>query len=217
MLDTPFFATLKAQSLSTAHLLAFFGDYYSIVKTSYRMLALGIVANPTRDTATLQHLANFLHTEAGGPVSHIEYYHRWVAEFDISLEALESWAPSQGARRFQTTLEGYFRRPVALDLLAVQLAVEDCAEALIAGLAAGFRKYEHSARGYGYLAAHILIENDEHGHSRWAMDALLKHGASAQSIQRLEAVYVAVYDAFMGVFDGVYARWLRLTPELQRA
>ena len=66
---------------------------------------------------------------------------------------------------------GYFSSNDSFVHRAAQLGLEDCAQVLIEGLDQGFKKYNVGTRAYGYLMIHLLLENDEDGHSRWAIDS----------------------------------------------
>jgi hypothetical protein len=103
---------------------------------------------------------------------------------------------------------GYFNSPSRFEKLVAQLAVEDCAEVLIQGLDRGFRQYEMPSRAYGYLAAHLLLENDEDGHSRWAIESLSREPELKDRLEEAHSIYESVYRAFCGVFDGVYRAWV---------
>jgi len=63
MLKEPFFAYIKKNRLTKADHKTFFTQYYTIVKTSYRMLAAGILSTPAEDTDTIEHLVRFLETD----------------------------------------------------------------------------------------------------------------------------------------------------------
>jgi len=209
MLNIPFFKSLKDKTLNDEEMRDFFLQYYSIVKTSYRMLAAGILSTQPEDTDAIAHLVRFLETESGGDPSHLTHYLRWAEYFGVGREELEKAQPNELSRAFEKTLMDYFSSSDSFIHRAAQLGLEDCAEVLIEGLDQGFKKYNISTRAYGYLMAHLLLENDEDGHSRWAMDSLVNAPGLTARRDELETVYHRVYDAFEGVFNGIYAEWQR--------
>jgi len=101
----------------------------------------------------------------------------------------------------------YFSSNDSLVKQAAQVGLEDCAEVLIEGLDRGYKRYPMTAKAYGYLAIHRLLENDEEGHSRWAIDSIAKHPELFNRIDEVEKVYRRVYDIFSGVFQGIYEEW----------
>jgi pyrroloquinoline quinone (PQQ) biosynthesis protein C len=209
MLKRPFFVHLKKHRLNKEALKEFFSQYYSIVKTSYKMLAAGILSARPEETETIEHLVRFLETESGGHPNHLGYYIRWAEHFDVSVETLAAVRPNKKSKAFEDTLMSFFNSPDSLTKQAAQVGVEDCAEVLIEGLDRGFRKYPMPTRAYGYLAIHRLLENDEEGHSRWAIDSLAQCTDLRSRIGEVEAVHRKVYHAFVGVFDGIYEAWVR--------
>jgi len=209
MLERPFFVHLKQYDLSPAELSEFFCQYYTIVKTSYRMLAAGILSTPAEDTDAVGHLVRFLETESGGEPNHLGYYLRWAEHFDVSEADLAAAQQHPQSRAFEETLMSDFASTDSFIKRAAQLGVEDCAEVLIDGLDQGFKRYPITTRAYGYLMAHLLLENDEDGHSRWAIDSLADAPELPARLEELEAVHQRVYNAFVGVFDGIYEAWHR--------
>jgi pyrroloquinoline quinone (PQQ) biosynthesis protein C len=209
MLDTPFFVHIKQHRLGDRELRDFFLQYYSIVKTSYRMLAAGILSTAPEDADAIGHLVRFLETESGGDPSHLTHYLRWAEYFGVSRADLAAAAPNERSKAFEDTLMGYFSSTDSFVHKAAQLGLEDCAEVLIEGLDQGFRNHQMTTRSYGYLMIHLLLENDEDGHSRWAIDSLAEAPELDQRWDEVEAVYSGVYDAFEGVFNGIYAAWQR--------
>jgi pyrroloquinoline quinone (PQQ) biosynthesis protein C len=208
MLEIPFFKHIKQQRLSSAELRKFFCQYYSIVKTSYRMLAAGILNATPEDTDAIRHLVRFLETESGGNPSHLALYLRWAEYFGVSKADLAEATPSRLSRAFENTLMGYFSSNDGFIHKAAQLGLEDSAQVLITGLHEGFKQYNVTARGYGYLMIHLLLENDEDGHSRWAIDALCEAPDLFDRLDELRTVYTRVYEAFEGVFNGIYDTWM---------
>ncbi|MDE1147114.1 MAG: iron-containing redox enzyme family protein [Azospirillaceae bacterium] len=211
MLRIPFFVELKDRALNQDEMRDFFLQYYSIVKTSYRMLAAGILNAQPEDTDTIGHLLRFLDTESGGETNHLTHYLRWAEHFGVSVEDLASSQPNQTSRAFDEILMGYFSTNDSFVHRAAQLGLEDCAQVLIEGLDQGFRKYDIPTRAYGYLMIHLLLENDEDGHSRWAIDSLAGAPDLAARRQELEAIYNRVYGAFENVFNGIHEEWQRRT------
>ena len=211
MLRVPFFVDLKNNRLSDEEMRAFFLQYYSIVKTSYRMLAAGILSSQPEDVDSIGHLLRFLDTESGGETSHLTHYLRWAEHFGVSAEDLASAQPNEKSRAFEDVLMGYFSTNDSFVHRAAQLGLEDCAQVLIEGLDQGFRKYEIPTRAYGYLMVHLLLENDEDGHSRWAIDSLAKSPSLASRLDELETIYNHVYEAFENVFNGIHDDWQRRT------
>ena len=63
---------------------------------------------------------------------------------------------------------------------------------------------------------HLLLENDEDGHSRWAIDSLASAPDLQSRLNEFEAVYRRVYEAFVGVFNGIYAAWTRPAHAIAR-
>jgi pyrroloquinoline quinone (PQQ) biosynthesis protein C len=208
MLEIPFFVDLKRRRLSDQELHEFFCQYYSIVKTSYRMLAAGILNTAPEDTDAIGHLVRFLETESGGNPSHLTHYLRWAEHFGVSKAELAAAQPNEHSRAFEDTLMGFFSSHDSFIHRAAQLGLEDCAEVLIDGLDQGFKKYEITTRAYGYLMIHLLLENDEDGHSRWAIDSLINAPGLADRLDELETIYHCVYRAFEGVFNGIHQRWI---------
>jgi pyrroloquinoline quinone (PQQ) biosynthesis protein C len=209
MLDIPFFRHLKNNRLDDQQMRDFFCQYYSIVKTSYRMLAAGILNTEPEDTDAIAHLVRFLETESGGDPSHLTHYLRWAEYFGVMKADLATARSNERSRAFEDILMGYFSSHDSFIHRAAQLGLEDCAEVLIEGLDQGFRKYDVSTRAYGYLMIHLLLENDEDGHSRWAIDSLVNAPDLPDRLEELETVYHRVYDAFEGVFNGIYDEWQR--------
>jgi pyrroloquinoline quinone (PQQ) biosynthesis protein C len=207
MLDLPFFRHIVRNRLDSAQLRVFFTQYYSIVRTSYRMLAAGILSAPPEDTFTVEHQVRFLYTEAGGTPTHLGYYLRWAEAFGVSASDLAAGPLGEEAQKFEATLMDIYMSQDSFGKLTAQLATEDCAEVLIEGLNEGFRQYSLNARAYGYLAAHLLLENDEDGHSRWAIDSLSRYPNLGKRFGELEESYYRVYTAFAGVFEGIYRQW----------
>lgn len=207
MLKRPFFVHLKSHRLKQEAFKEFFCQYYSIVKTSYKMLAAGILSTKPEETETIEHLVRFLETESGGHPNHLGYYLRWAEHFNVSAETLGAAKPNKKSLAFEETLMSFFHSPDGLIKQAAQVGVEDCAEVLIDGLDRGFRKYPMPTRAYGYLAIHRLLENDEEGHSRWAIDSLAESADLRGRIDEVEAIHRRVYAAFVGVFDGIYDAW----------
>jgi pyrroloquinoline quinone (PQQ) biosynthesis protein C len=211
MLQIPFFAYLKDNRLNDQQMRDFFCQYYSIVKTSYRMLAAGILNTQPEDTESIGHLVRFLETESGGDVSHLTHYLRWAEHFGIGKADLAAARPNQLSRAFEETLMGYFSSNDSFVHRAAQLGLEDCAQVLIEGLDQGFKKYNVATRAYGYLMIHLLLENDEDGHSRWAIDSLVNAPNLEDRVDELGTIYHRVYDAFEGVFNGIYNEWQQRT------
>jgi pyrroloquinoline quinone (PQQ) biosynthesis protein C len=207
MLERPFFVHIKKNRLSKAELKEFFCQYYSIVKTSYRMLAAGILSSKPEDTNTVEHLVRFLETESGGHPTHLGYYLRWAEHFGASADDLATVRPNKKSQQFEDVLMAFYETPDSLIKQAAQVGVEDCAEVLIEGLDRGFKKYPMPTRAYGYLAIHRLLENDEEGHSRWAIDSLAEAPDLMERLGEVESVHRRVYEAFTGVFDGIYEAW----------
>jgi pyrroloquinoline quinone (PQQ) biosynthesis protein C len=137
------------------------------------------------------------------------YYLRWAEHFDVSEADLAAAQQHPQSRAFEETLMSYFASTDSFIKRAAQLGVEDCAEVLIDGLDQGFKRYPITTRAYGYLMAHLLLENDEDGHSRWAIDSLADAPELPARLEELEAVHQRVYNAFVGVFDGIYEAWHR--------
>jgi pyrroloquinoline quinone (PQQ) biosynthesis protein C len=94
MLQIPFFVYLKDNRLNDQQMRDFFCQYYSIVKTSYRMLAAGILNTQPEDTESIGHLVRFLETESGGDVSHLTHYLRWAEHFGIGAADLAAARPT---------------------------------------------------------------------------------------------------------------------------
>ena len=207
MLERPFFVHIKKNRLSKEELKEFFCQYYSIVKTSYRMLAAGILSSLPEDTNTVENLVRFLETESGGHPNHLGYYLRWAEHFGVSAKDLAAAKPNKKSKAFEDVLMSFYETPDSLIKQAAQVGVEDCAEVLIEGLDRGFKKYPMPTRAYGYLAIHRLLENDEEGHSRWAIDSLSEAPDLKQRLSEVESVHRRVYEAFTGVFDGIYEAW----------
>lgn len=207
MLERPFFVHIKKNRLSKAELREFFCQYYSIVKTSYRMLAAGILSAKPEDTNTIEHLVRFLETESGGHPNHLGYYLRWAEHFGVNVDELAAVRPNKKSQKFEDVLMSFYETPDSLIKQAAQVGVEDCAEVLIEGLDRGFKKYPMPTRAYGYLAIHRLLENDEEGHSRWAIDSLAEAPDLLERLDEVESVHRRVYEAFTGVFDGIYEAW----------
>ena len=207
MLDTPFFVHIRKNRLSKDELKEFFCQYYSIVKTSYRMLAAGILSARPEDTNTVEHLVRFLETESGNHPNHLGYYLRWAEHFGVSADDLASTKPNKKSRQFEDVLMAFYETPDSLVKQAAQVGVEDCAEVLIEGLDRGFKKYPMPTRAYGYLAIHRLLENDEEGHSRWAIDSLAEAPDLFERLDEVEDIHRRVYEAFTGVFAGIYEAW----------
>jgi len=209
MLEIPFFVHLKQHRLSQPEFHEFFCQYYSIVKTSYQMLAAGILSTAPEDTDAIEHLVRFLETESGGDPNHLAYYLRWAEHFGVSKADLTAAQPNKLSREFEETLMGFFSTSDSFIQKAAQVGLEDCAEVLIEGLNQGFKVYPMTTRANGYLMAHLLLENDEDGHSRWAIDSLASAPDLQSRLNEVEAVYRRVYEAFVGVFNGIYAAWTR--------
>ncbi|MDB5072249.1 MAG: hypothetical protein JWM87_3360 [Candidatus Eremiobacteraeota bacterium] len=207
LLEIPFFKHIKEQRLSDAELREFFLQYYSIVKTSYRMLAAGILNAKPEDTDSILHLVRFLDTESGGVPSHLAHYLRWAESFGVTKADLAAAQPNERSRAFEDTLMGYFSSNDSFVHKAAQLGLEDSAEVLIEGLDEGFKHYPMSTRTYGYLMIHLLLENDEDGHSAWAIESLAEDPDLFRRRDEVEAVYTNVYKAFEGVFNGIYDAW----------
>lgn len=207
MLERPFFVHIKKNRLSKEELKGFFCQYYSIVKTSYRMLAAGILSSIPEDTNTVEHLVRFLETESGGHPNHLGYYLRWAEHFGVTADDLAAVRPNQKSQTFEDVLMSFYQTPDSLIKQAAQVGVEDCAEVLIEGLDRGFKKYPMPTRAYGYLAIHRLLENDEEGHSRWAIDSLAEAPDLMERLSEVESVHRCVYEAFTEVFDGIYEAW----------
>ena len=212
MLQRPFFTHITHTPMTEDELRTFFRQYYVIVRTSYRMLAAGILSAPSSDVNMIVHLVRFLETESGGVPNHLAYYHRWAEAFGVTLDDLESarWNPHSQA--FEDLLMECFNTTDSHTKLSAQLAVEDCAAVLIEGLDQGFRHFRMTSRTYGYLAAHRLLENDEDGHSRWALDELARSSDLDRRFAEVETCYQRVYQAFVNVFDGIYDEWQRVRP-----
>jgi len=206
MLEGPFFQHLEKFALNDTQMQTFFVDYYSIVRTSYRMLAAGILSANAENIETIQHLVEILSSESGEP-NHMELYFRWASHFDITMVDLQTARPNPSALVFEGVLMDYYSSRDDLTKLAAQLAVEDCAEVLIKGLDRGFRKYQLPTRAYAYLAAHLVIENDEEGHSRWCLNSLAKRSDVLDRFADVEHIYLRIYEAFCGVFNGIYQAW----------
>lgn len=207
MLERPFFVHIKKNRLSKAELKEFFCQYYSIVKTSYRMLGAGILSSKPEDTSTIEHLVRFLETESGGNPNHLGYYLRWAEHFGVSADDLATAKPNRKSQEFEDVLMSFYETPDSLIKQAAQVGVEDCAEVLIEGLDRGFKKYPMPTRAYGYLLVHRLLENDEEGHSRWAIDSLAEAPDLTERLGEVENIHRRVYDAFTGVFDGIHEAW----------
>lgn len=207
MLKEPFFAYIKRNRLTPEQHNEFFCQYYTIVKTAYRMLVAGILSTPPEDVDTTEHLVKFLETEAGGHPNHLGHYLRWADSFGVSQENLSSAAPNERSKDFEDTLMNYFSSTDKLVKQAAQVGLEDCAEILIDGLDKGYKKYPMTAKAYGYLAIHRLLENDEEGHSRWAIDSIAKNPELDTRLAEVEQIYNRVYDIFSGVFQGIYDAW----------
>jgi pyrroloquinoline quinone (PQQ) biosynthesis protein C len=207
MLQRPFFSHIEQTRMSREQLREFFLQYFSIVQTSWRMLAVGIATTPQAELDVVMHLVRFLETEAGGAPNHAGYYFRWAEAFGVSAEELLAVQPNNKSRAFEETLMGYFQTSDSLTKQAAQFGTEDCAEVLIDGLHKGFQWFPMNARAYGYLAIHRLLENDEEGHSRWAIDGLAKNPQLHARRDEIEGIYRSVYRAFTGVFDGIYEAW----------
>jgi pyrroloquinoline quinone (PQQ) biosynthesis protein C len=207
MLNIPFFVHIQRHRMTETELREFFFQYYSIVKTSYRMLAAGILNTAPEDAGAIRALVRFLDTESGGDPSHIMLYLRWVEHFGISPADLAAAKPNKQSRAFEDTLMDCFSSSDIVIHKAAQLGLEDSAEVLITGLNRGFKHYDLPPRAYGYLMAHMLLENDEDGHSRWAIDSLAETPHLSHRLDELETVYHRVYKAFEGVFNGVYETW----------
>jgi len=205
--DRPFFHYIRTHELTKEEHKKFFCQYYTIVCTSYRMLALGILHTRATSPSVITHLADFLWTESGDRVSHLEYYQRWAQAFGVSPVDLETTEFNETSANFERTLMSYFETEDDLPKLAAQLGVEDCAGILISGLNEGFKRYPMTPRAYAYLAAHLVLENDEDGHSRWAIDALAKYPNIAERFSEVEGIYRDVCAAFIAVFDGIYKEW----------
>lgn len=207
MIDEPFFKYIEQNTLTDEQHKEFFIQYYSIVKTSYRMLAAGILSSPPEDCDTVEHLVRFLETESGGHPNHLGHYLRWAQNFGVTPQDLSSGKPNARSQDFEDTLMNYFSGTDSLVKQAAQVGLEDCAEVLIDGLDRGYKKYPMNAKTYGYLAIHRLLENDEEGHSRWAIDSLATAPELHTRFDEVEKVYQRVYDIFSGVFQGVYETW----------
>jgi pyrroloquinoline quinone (PQQ) biosynthesis protein C len=207
MLERPFFVHIRKNRLSKDELKVFFCQYYSIVKTSYRMLAAGILSSVPEDTNTVEHLVRFLETESGGHPNHLGYYLRWAEHFGVSAKELAAVKPNKKSQAFEDILMSFYETPDSIIKQAAQVGVEDCAEVLIEGLDRGFKKYPMTTRAYGYLAIHRLLENDEEGHSRWAIDSLAEAPDLLARLDEVESVHRRVDEAFNGVFDGIYETW----------
>lgn len=208
MLSRPFFKYLERQHLPHAAMRQFFCQYYTIVKVSYRMLAAGVLSTAPEDGETIRHLVRLLETEAGGQPTHLGHYLRWAGAFGVTIADLAQTTPNAASCRFEDVMmTSYFSRD-SLPKLAAQASTEDCAAVLIEGLDRGFKKYPMSARTYAYLAIHRVLENDEDGHSRLAIDALAGRPNLLDRFDEVEAVYRQVYEAFTGVFDGIYEEWV---------
>src|SRR5215216_3153173 len=95
MLERPFFTHIKRNRLSKEELREFFCQYYSIVTTSYRMLAAGILSSKPEDTNTVENLVRFLETESGGHPNHLGYYLRWAEHFGVSAADLSAVTPNK--------------------------------------------------------------------------------------------------------------------------
>jgi pyrroloquinoline quinone (PQQ) biosynthesis protein C len=207
MLDTPFFKYIKRNRLTKEQHKVFFCQYYTIVRTSYRMLAAGILSTPPEESETIEHLVRFLETESGGHPNHLGHYLRWAQHFGVNVSDLASTVFNKKSREFEETLMGYFASPDGLTKQAAQLGLEDSAEVLIEGLDRGYKKYPMTAKAYGYLAVHRLLENDEEGHSRWAIDSLATNPETNNRLEEIETVCRRVYAVFDGVFQGIYETW----------
>jgi pyrroloquinoline quinone (PQQ) biosynthesis protein C len=207
MLSLPFFEYITHNVLTDAQLRTFFVQYYSIVRTSYRMLAAGILSATPEDTFSVAQQVRFLATEAGGDPTHLGYYLRWADAFGVTAADLGGGTLNSASKALEDTLMSIYASSDAFDKLAAQLATEDCAAVLIEGLNEGFRRYRLSARAYGYLAAHLLLENDEDGHSRWAIDALTECPNLDARMIDIERTYERVYSAFANLFNGIYDMW----------
>lgn len=199
---SPFFAALKNGTLNDQQLKLFFVDYYEIVKASYKMLASALVQIPTNNLPLIKYVMKFLETEAGGHVSHLEYYHIWVEEFGVSVDDLNGNKPSTAALKFSEVMMGIYSSGGATRILAAQLATEDSAEVLINSLSEGFFAKKMSHRAKAYLYSHLLLENDESGHSAWARDALCQSDCLEDNLALIEETMIQVTAAFKGVFDG---------------
>jgi len=207
MIQEPFFTYIEQNVLTDEQHKEFFVQYYSIVKTSYRMLAAGILSSEPEDCETVEHLVRFLETESGGHPNHLGHYVRWAQNFNVTPGDLSSGQANATSRDFDETLMNYFSASDSLVKQAAQVGLEDCAEVLIDGLDRGYKKYPMNAKAYGYLAIHRLLENDEEGHSRWAIDSLATAPELHERFDEVEVVYKRVYDIFSGVFQGVYDGW----------
>jgi len=207
MLETPFFRYIEKNELTPEQLRTFFQQYYVIVKTSYKMLAAGILHAPCDQPDLIIHLTKFLETESGGTPNHLVYYQRWADSFGVTVPTLEATQFNKRSREFEDTLMSYYATEDPLPMLAAQCGVEDCAAVLIEGLDRGFKRYPMNSRAYGYLAAHRLLENDEDGHSRWAIDSLARSDELRTRLDDVEKIYRRVDEAFVGVFDGIYEQW----------
>ena len=207
MLQLPFFVHIAKNQLTASQLRVFFTQYYCIVRTSFRMLAAGILSTPPEDVFTTEHQVRFLATEAGGNPTHLGYYLRWAEAFGVTTSDLVATQFNEKSTAFENVLMTIYSSSNSFDKLVAQLATEDCAAVLIEGLNEGFRTYRLNARAYGYLAAHLLLENDEDGHSRWAIDALGQCSDLTNRLSDVETTYIRVYDAFAGVFEGVFEDW----------
>ena len=207
MLKEPFFTHIKQNRLTAEQHKEFFGQYYTIVKTSYRMLAAGILSTPPEDADTIEHLVKFLETESGGHPNHLGHYLRWAASFGVTKDDLLAAKPNKKSRDFDDTLMTYFASSDSLVKQAAQVGLEDCAEVLIDGLDKGYKRYPMTAKAYGYLAIHRLLENDEEGHSRWAIDSIVENPELSSRLDEVVLVYNRVYDIFSGVFQGVHEAW----------
>jgi pyrroloquinoline quinone (PQQ) biosynthesis protein C len=211
MLRIPFFVELKNRRLYDHEMRDFFLQYYSIVKTSYRMLAAGILNSRPEDADSIRHLLRFLDTESGGETSHLTHYLRWAEHFGVSAADLAAAQPNGTSRAFEETLMGYYSTGDSFVHRAAQLGLEDSAQVLIEGLDQGFRQYNMPTRAYGYLMIHLLLENDEDGHSRWAIDSLAETSDLTDRLAELGTIYNRVYDAFENVFNGIHEDWHRRT------
>src|ERR1051325_4197454 len=90
MITEPFFTYLEQNVLTDEEHKEFFVQYYSIVKTSYRMLAAGILSSAPEDCDTVEHLVRFLETESGGHPNHLGHYLRWAQNFNVYPRDLSS-------------------------------------------------------------------------------------------------------------------------------
>jgi pyrroloquinoline quinone (PQQ) biosynthesis protein C len=205
--ESAFFQALSGNRLDESHLRIFFVDYYEVVKTSYRMLAASVSRVPSSETELIAYLMRFLETEAGGQPSHLILYHRWAEYFGFPVDSLLAAEAAPAAKAFSRTLMDIYSSGDKVRILAAQLAVEDCAEVLIAGLDDGFRQYGIPHTSYGYLYAHLLLENDIDGHSQWAREVLSTIPSTVPGVEIATNTMLSVTSAFRGVFDGIEQQW----------